>query len=226
MDGKSSLQNWPDEGTRRRLIRLSVVCLLVVVLLGALQPGSHNAVPADQHQLLAIGALTVVLPVFGGDHEPIRHWYLVILGDWKVFVVGVAALVAVAWRRNDPRLALLCLLAPVFAEVVVQCIGKPTFFRLGGGRYGYPSGHVTAATAVASVALVVLRRLRGRAAFLRWLPVAVACCVLVAVGVVVANMHSPHHAVAGLFSGVGAVAFWAAMLLRPVDESPKAGSTT
>lgn len=143
------------------------------------------------------------------------------LGASVAICVAVAAtLVAVGLRR----FALLAALGPAVAGLGVVVL-KPTVGRTMAGVPSFPSGHVTAVTAVALVvALVVVRRTRVRRT-----PAAAAvgsaaliAAVVTGIAVVVAGVHYPSDVLGGLCTAVAGVLGTALVL----DALPTGRSAT
>ena len=122
------------------------------------------------------------------------------LGDLPVLIVGSVAAALLVVGRDRSR-ALVCLVAPAVATVLVEWMLKPWVGRHYLGVLSYPSGSVTV---VASLGTALVIAVPG---WVRW-PVAAAAAlvtVLMGVAVVVLRWHEPSDALAGAVFGVGVV---------------------
>jgi membrane-associated phospholipid phosphatase len=123
-------------------------------------------------------------------------------GSLRVLVVGVvAAFLACVWR--DRGRAAVCLVGPALAVLVTERVAKPLVGRhvtaLGGNSY--PSGTVTAATALALVIVLAAPRLARPLLGL----IAIAVVAAVCVAVVGMRWHYPTDAMGGVLVGSGTV---------------------
>ena len=134
-------------------------------------------------------------------------------GSLRALVVGalLAALVAV-WR--DRTRAVACLVGPALAVLVTERIAKPLVGRhlAAIGANSYPSGTVTAATAIAVALLVAMPR---RPRMLLVLPL-VGAVAAVCVAVVAMRWHYPTDAAGGVLVGAGSVLALDAVVHLPV----------
>jgi membrane-associated phospholipid phosphatase len=108
---------------------------------------------------------------------------------------AVGALVSAAWVfGRDRRRAVTCLVTPLAAVILCENVIKPLAGRQLSGNYDYPSGHVTAASAMLAVLVLATP---GR---WRWVTgcLSAGLAALVAVAVVASRVHYPSDAVAGL----------------------------
>jgi membrane-associated phospholipid phosphatase len=127
---------------------------------------------------------------------------IALAGSLQVLVGGVlvAALVAV-WR--DRARALACLIAPVLAVLVTEWVAKPLVGRhvtvVGGNSY--PSGTVTAATALVVALLLAAPRTPRALLTLPGLGVIASVCA----AVVAMRWHYPTDALGGICVGAGTV---------------------
>lgn len=137
---------------------------------------------------------------------------LVTAGSISVLLVGVAVLFVVGVTRDWVR-AVACAVAPVVAVLVVQEVAKPLVDRhIGvGGAPSYPSGTVTAVTALATAAVLVTPRLLRAFTALAGLLVVTGTCA----AVVVLRWHYPTDALGGVLVGSGAVFFLDGLLHLP-----------
>jgi membrane-associated phospholipid phosphatase len=130
----------------------------------------------------------------------------------------VIAVLSRRWVR-----ALVCVVAPVGAVLVVELVAKPLVGRHveGSSAFSYPSGTVTAVAALATGAFLVAPRVvRPTVAVVGGVVVAAVC-----VAVVVLRWHYPTDALGGACVGVGAVLaldgalrLFSAVLARHHDE--------
>lgn len=135
---------------------------------------------------------------------PASHVYNEIAraGSLPVLLVGVVVAALMSVRRDRAR-AIACVVAPIVAVVVTEAVAKPLVARhltaLGGNSY--PSGTVTAASALALVLVIGAPRL------LRPLLAVPAVCVVAAVcaAVVAMRWHYPTDALGGICVGAGTV---------------------
>ncbi len=94
--------------------------------------------------------------------KPSMRWTAEI-GGRATLAVFLAAIVALAWRRRDLGLAVIGVGAPVLAGAITEFIGKPLVDRrIDGIHATFPSGHVTSATAIATVCWVAAHRRTNR----------------------------------------------------------------
>jgi membrane-associated phospholipid phosphatase len=123
-------------------------------------------------------------------------------GSVTALVVGAIVVFAVGATRDWVR-GLACAVGPLLAVLIVQEVAKPLVDRhvnaFGGASY--PSGTVTAVTALATAAVLVTPRL------LRWLTAAGGVLFVGATcaAVVVLRWHFPTDALGGICVGAGAV---------------------
>ncbi len=76
------------------------------------------------------------------------------LGGPVAMVTGMGIMALLSWRARDRRRLKLSLLGPLSA-VTASLVAKPLVGRLLGYSFSFPSGHSTAAAALAATALVV-----------------------------------------------------------------------
>lgn len=127
---------------------------------------------------------------------------IALAGSLPVLVGGVMVAALFSIFRDRAR-ALVCLVAPAVAVVVTERVAKPLVARhvtaLGGNSY--PSGTVTAATALALVLVLAAPRLARPVLAVPALGVVAAVCV----AVVAMRWHYPTDAMGGLCVGGGTV---------------------
>jgi membrane-associated phospholipid phosphatase len=112
--------------------------------------------------------------------------------------LAVAALAVFCWHGGQRRAALFCVIGPATAELVTMVL-KPLLARPAGagGGWMFPSGHVTAVSAVAvTVALLlgpggVLRDRMPRLLLLATAAAVVAAVGATALGTILARYHHP-----------------------------------
>jgi membrane-associated phospholipid phosphatase len=85
-------------------------------------------------------------------HSPAQ--WLLVFTDARVLAIMLAACVAVALYRRRWRLAVVMVVSPPVAIVLVQLL-KRLFDREKGGALAYPGGHVTVAVVVLGMAVLV-----------------------------------------------------------------------
>lgn len=117
-----------------------------------------------------------------------------------IIVIGSIIAAAVCFPRNRRR-ALACLVGPPLALVACELVVKPLVGRTLGGSLSYPSGSTVGASALATVAVLVVPA-RWRAVTM---VLAAAYVVWVTVAVVALQWHFPTDALAGVAFGVGVV---------------------
>jgi membrane-associated phospholipid phosphatase len=135
--------------------------------------------------------------------DPTARWAVDVahIGSLTVLVAGVLVLCAVAAISRNWMRALSCLIGPMVAVLIVETVAKPFVGRQLEGSLSYPSGTVTAVTALAAAGFLVAPRFAKLAA-------AVAGGVVVAVvcaAVVELRWHFPTDALGGVCVGAGAV---------------------
>jgi membrane-associated phospholipid phosphatase len=140
--------------------------------------------------------------LFPADPSSRLYNDIALAGSLRVLVVGVAIAGLVSVWRDRPR-AVACTVGPVVAVLVTEWVAKPIVGRhlevLGGNSY--PSGTVTAATALA-IALLLAAPPMLRAV----LALPAACVVgAVCVAVVAMRWHYPTDALGGICVGAGSV---------------------
>lgn len=152
---------------------------------------------------VALGPTVTVVDRLGYEVIPDQwsqpFWgHVMLLGSLPVAAAGAVAAAGWTWRR-DRRRAVTCVVAPLAAVVLCEAVLKPLVGRRLGGSYSYPSGHVTAASAMlAALALAAPRRWR-------WVAVVLAAggAALVSVAVVASRAHYPSDALAALLLVAG-----------------------
>lgn len=122
---------------------------------------------------------------------------LLVVVDWRLLVAVVAAsAVAALWRRQWLLVALVVLAPP--AAIFLSRALKLLFDRNFGGGLAYPSGHVTALTVVAGMAVLAAG---GR----RWALAVAAVAVAIGMVAVGSTFHYVTDTVGAVFFGTAAV---------------------
>jgi membrane-associated phospholipid phosphatase len=122
-------------------------------------------------------------------------------------VVGATALL-IWWaaRRRDMTGIVVAIVGPALTIVGVEFLAKPLVERrTPTGGLEYPSGHVAAGVALATVALLLVYRYVGPRRALLLTPVAVVGAGVVGVGVLVLHWHYLTDTVGGVAVGAGVV---------------------
>jgi len=125
------------------------------------------------------------------------------VGSLSGVLIGIVVLAVVALTQDWVR-AVVCAVAPLGAVLIVDQVAKPLIGRQIDGVVGsYPSGTVTAVSALAAAAVLVSPRVfRAVTAVL-----AAALVVGICAAVVVLRWHYPTDALGGACVGIGAVLF-------------------
>ncbi|MCU1449708.1 MAG: putative rane protein, partial [Acidimicrobiales bacterium] len=201
-----------DAGWRRALIALAVVLLVLVALVGLHVRGGTTPLRVDRAGSRIAGEQ------LGRLDSPQLLDKVVWLGSLNFVVPMMAATALWAWRRRDRFGMALSVVGPVVALVITEVIAKPLVDRTNGGALAYPSGHVTGATAIATVAVLLAYRHWGRDRALQVAVVASLVPLAVGVGVVRLGWHYATDAAGGAAVGVAAVLATAVVLARFEDR--------
>lgn len=133
--------------------------------------------------------------------------------DWRavisfaspaVAVVTALVLAALAWVRRDRLGTVLCL-TPLMAVAITELVAKPLVDRHLGSTLAFPSGHATAAAALAALVVVMAHRHGGWTGAARVAAPAIAFLVVVAAALVRLRYHYPTDVVGGVAVGVATV---------------------
>jgi membrane-associated phospholipid phosphatase len=192
----------PERSSPRGALAIALLCVLgvaIVWVFAALIPGSHF------RDAVLLGDFSRL------DPGPAR-WvasHLIHLLEPLLFTIWGIALVAIALARERPRLAIAVVavmgLAPLSAEVLKPLLAHPhdSVGLISIGPASLPSGHTTAATALAfSAVLVTPRRLRPLVSAL-----AVAFAGAVGLALLIRAAHMPSDVLAGYL----VASFWVAI---------------
>ncbi|HEX3752736.1 MAG TPA: phosphatase PAP2 family protein [Streptosporangiaceae bacterium] len=185
-------------GARRAVVAVIALCAADVAALGFRYAGHRSAGPfdasADHWFTSHLGLTSPVLTALTwlGDPGP---------------VALITALIALAclWARWWRGAALAVLTVPA-ATGLTEDVLKPVIDRTIDGLLSLPSGHTTAAFSLATVAAVLLNRIRvghRRRTSRVLMAVAYALAVAVAVAMVAQGFHYFTDAVAGVGAGTG-----------------------
>jgi membrane-associated phospholipid phosphatase len=217
-----------DSGSRRRLAAVAVGLFAGAALLGLRVEGGTGPLRVDQagSRVLQSRRLAAALARhhLGRLDSPQLFDRLVWLGS--PFFVAIAALgfCLWAWRRRDRLGAAVALLGPFVALFITEVVAKPIVDRTKGNGLAYPSGHVTGATALAAVAVVLAYRHWGHRYAVRVAVVVAALPLLVGAGVVRLGWHYATDVVGGLAVGtagvLGVAVALSALEARQRVESP------
>jgi undecaprenyl-diphosphatase len=131
------------------------------------------------------------------------------LGAWQFLLPATLLLILLGpdeARRHWWLWAAVMVLAPIAEGVCKELVARP---RPGGRSFGFPSGHVTAATAYFSLLAYVMSQRLGDRAFRLWTAAWVAVA-LVAVARIVQRAHWPVDLLGGAALGlaIASAAFW------------------
>jgi undecaprenyl-diphosphatase len=208
-----------DGAGRRVLVAAAAVLLVLVALVGLRVHGDTTPLRVDRAGSRLAGH------DLGRLDSPQLFDRLVWIGS-PVCVATVIALMALwALRRRDRVGAALAVAGPVVALVITELIAKPLVDRTNGGALAYPSGHVTGATALATVAVLLAYRHWGLELAAKVAVVVAVVPLVVGIGVVRLGWHYATDAVGGLAVGVAGVVGVAVVLARLEDGRVSAAST-
>ena len=229
-----TVTTWPcrrlstlDVRRRRRLAALAAALFVGAALLGLRVEGGTGPLRVDQagSRVLQSRRLAAALARhhLGRLDSPQLFDRLVWLGS--PFFVALASLgfCLWAWHRRDRLGAAVALLGPFVALVITEVVAKPIVDRTKGNGLAYPSGHVTGATALAAVAVVLAYRHWGHRFAARVALVAAALPLLVGAGVVRLGWHYATDVVGGLAVGAASV-LGVALALSVLETRQRVGS--
>ncbi|HKB05418.1 MAG TPA: phosphatase PAP2 family protein [Gemmataceae bacterium] len=195
----------------RRYLFLSLICTCLFAVLAVLVEAGSAIVRLDER-------LVVVCHEFAVDHPAVRDFFAFVtdLGyGWLLWIVGTAAVLALAVRRDWFR-ALAWAVGLLASRPVTPWL-KGQFGRVrppfvDWADFSFPSGHAFASAVVYGLfALVVMRVWHGSR--WRW---ALAGGLWVFVGLIALSrpmlgVHYPSDVVAGMSLGLGWGFYWAAL---------------
>ena len=197
-------------------------CAILVGLLGVLFAGQTRADGFD-------GAVDASFIAFFAGHRDLLPWLAKPGTPMPAIVISavIAAGCLIAGRLNG---AVLALTAVPAADGLTDGLLKPVFHRTYLGGIVFPSGHTTAAVALAATLAVLLlvppQRSSTRVA--RVLLVAIFCvaAALVATAVIALRWHYFTDTMAGAAVGVGTVCALALILDLVWDRASRRGAVT
>lgn len=214
---------------RRRLVGRSVrpvaygvvvATAAVTTVLGVMLAGRRTFTDFDLRYDVRIGRW------FAG-HERLAL-RLADLGSTVPVVLAIATIALMMLVLRRLRAVALAVLAPPLAILITDHVLKPLIDRAPFGVYTYPSGHTTAAFAVATViVLLVLDETNAGARAVRW-TVAVAVAALacfVALGLVAAGYHYFTDTIGGAGVGISVVVVAALVIDAIADRRAPAPPT-
>jgi membrane-associated phospholipid phosphatase len=143
-------------GTPAKRIWVGIGLLVLVAIGGAYFAFRPGPTPLDR----------LAFSIIPSEYTHHSLTYVADLGRPRVVVPGVAicAFIAYFWDR---RRAVACLVVPAVAVGITEYLAKPAVGRTFGGTLCYPSGHMTAITALVCAFVICLpARWRKAAAFL------------------------------------------------------------
>jgi membrane-associated phospholipid phosphatase len=199
----------PGAGGALLLAALCAVALALVWVIAALVPAAHvrDAVALHDFTLL------------DGSHTAAATKFLLHLLDPLLFTVWGLALVLIALARRRPRVALAVVavmaLAPLSSEVLKPLLAHP-HARVGMTQVGpasWPSGHATAAAALALCAVLVAPARRRAPVAL----VAAAFTLTVGVALLIGAWHMPSDVLGGYLMAV----LWMALAIAGLRASER-----
>lgn len=145
-------------------------------------------------------------------------------GDPSLFGTCIAIGVGVAILTRDRRLAAVCIVGPVLAEIITQAILKKVIDRSYFVWFSFPSGHTTAGAALATMAIVILHRQFGARVALLFAPLFAVMALAVGLSMVIMGHHDIADVIAGLAIGSGVVALVGALGLGPIPDATTNGA--
>ena len=188
------------------------VCFLLAAGLGAALDGTRGEVPVDRLARRVVGPPSPV-------PDSMAIW-LAHLADRGPTAAALAAAALIAVLRRRLRLAMAVVVTGVTVHLLVG-LGKELVDRtLFGSGPSYPSGHVAGATAVLSVAVLVVGPADLR---LRWVMGGVLALLPVgtALGAIWTQSHVMTDVVGGALVGAGGALFvWSILVPSPSPAKP------
>jgi len=190
-------------------------CVVIVSALGVLFADQTRANPLDR----AVDA--PVIHAFHGHH--VTAYWLGRPGSELPALLMVAAIVVVCLLAGRLSGALLAVLGFAISEGLAEALLKPLFHRTYLGSLVYPSGHMTAITALAATVtvLLLLPPQPAKARGLRYLVLAIAYALVIAVpiGLIALRWHYFTDLVGGAALSVATVIAVAFILDVPLVRS-------
>ena len=184
------------------MIAAGVLLLAAVVVVGIRLQSVRGPVTVD-----AVASTKIAQHgVTGGPVATEGSRAAVQLGNELPVMLGMAALALWAVFRRDASGAIVAILGPSAAIFLTEYVLKPGFDRTTThGALSYPSGHVTAVVALATVALLLVYRYDGPWMALLWSPIALGAVAAIAFAVVALRWHYVTDSFGGVALGVGVV---------------------
>ena len=191
------------------LVLLGVACLGVVTLVGLRLHDVRGPVSLDVRT-----ARPVFDHIFGIPVVPTRLARgFQELGNPPQFALILAALVGAGILLHDRLVAWSAGIGPVVAEILAEKIGKPLFNRTDyAGVDSFPSGHVTAMTAIAAIIVLLAYRRWGVRGLTWGVPLGALLSGSMLLSVVRLHSHVMSDALGGIGVGLGAVALVVAVV--------------
>lgn len=142
--------------------------------------------------------------------------WVVDLGSAPAFLVGSALTLGVAAAWKDARGVLYCALAQPAVLGLVEFVGKEVVHRTRYGSLSYPSMHAAAVAALATTALVLLRRHGAHRTTLVKSAGGLAVVVgAVSLAILYRDFHEPTDVVGGVATGASVALLVAAVVFNP-----------
>ncbi|MFN0029024.1 MAG: S16 family serine protease [Acidimicrobiales bacterium] len=139
-----------QRGSRRRAAGCAALALILLGAFGALAWKVHLHPERFAWDLRVENKLRTT--VLENHHRAVG--LVAALGGPVVLIAGMGSMMLLSWRIGDRRRLKLSVLGPLSA-VTASLIAKPLVGRLLGFSFSFPSGHTTAAAALALTAVVV-----------------------------------------------------------------------
>jgi membrane-associated phospholipid phosphatase len=185
----------------RLLGSIVVACAAGVVVLGARVHHHDGPLHADLRATAAVGAHLWGIPIVPDRLARVYQD----LGRLPVVALLAVAAVVIALKLGDLVMVGTITVGVPVALVLAERVGKPLVARPEFNSYSFPSGHTTAAAALATVAALLVYRRRGVHALVRVAPVTALGPIAMVLVVVRVQAHYLTDAVAGVLLGAGTV---------------------